>query len=414
MLESYFNDPETIGRLRLSPLGPYLESLEESLVVNGYTKSTIYNYLRVSGEFGQWLEQSDVSLSELDEKALDTFLEQMRRQGKYYKNHQAAIRLVLDHLREEGVVPRPRPERHESASESLLHRYEDYVLAERGLIQRTVDNYKRFVRLFLEDRFGDGFLCLRDLNSLDVQKFMLRQAESLSCGNAKAMVTSLRSFFHFLLVKGEIDIDLAASVLTVVDQQHARPPKYLETEEVERLLETCDRNTAIGRRDYAILVLLARLGLRAGEVGALELDDIHWREGEITVPGKGLRRERLPLPSDVGEAIAVYLHQDRPLTNNRRVFVRATAPHRGFGHSSSISTVVRRALKRSDLHPPRRGAHLFRHSLATGMIRYGASMAEIAQLLRHRSLSTTELYAKVDFGGLRSLVQPWPDIGGGQ
>jgi integrase/recombinase XerD len=185
-------------------------------------------------------------------------------------------------------------------------------------------------------------------------------------------------------------------------------PKFLTSEEVERVIKACNRRMPTGRRDFAILLLLARLGLRAGEVVALQLEDINWRAGEILVRGKGLLHDRMPLPADVGEALACYLRRDRPSCQTRRVFVCMKAPRRGFAGPSTLTTIVRRALDRADLHPEFKGAHLLRHSLATSMLRSGATMAEIGEVLRHRSPNTTEIYAKVDFDGLRSLAHSWP------
>ena len=227
------------------------------------------------------------------------------------------------------------------------------------------------------------------------------------------MTTAFRSFFRFLFQKGELKADLAASVPTVADWRLSTVPKYLTPEEVDRVLQACNRRTATGRRDYAILLLLARLGLRAGEVVALEFDDVDWRAGEILVRGKGLFHERMPLPVDVGEALTSYLRRDRPACQTRRVFVCMRAPRRGFAGPSTLTTIVRRALLRADLHPAVKGAHLLRHSLATSLLRSGATMGEIGEVLRHRDPSTTEIYAKVDFEGLRSLAHPWP-MGGGR
>src|SRR5437879_431748 len=227
------------------------------------------------------------------------------------------------------------------------------------------------------------------------------------------MATALRSFFRFLLQKGELPVDLAASVPTVANWRLSTVPKYLTAEEVKRVLQTCDRRTATGRRDYAVLLLLARLGLRAGEVVALRLEDTNWRAGEILVRGKGSFHDRMPLPPDVGEALTFYLRQDRPACRTRRLFVCMKAPCRGLAGPSTLTTIVRRALARADLHPPFKGAHLLRHSLATSMLRSGATMAEIGEVLRHRAPNTTEIYAKVDFEGLRSLPHPWP-MGGAQ
>jgi len=225
----------------------------------------------------------------------------------------------------------------------------------------------------------------------------------------------LRSIGRFLWQRGAIDRDRAAGVPRVPDWRLATIPKYLSPEEVERVLQTCDRQTAIGRRDHAILLLLARLGLRAGEIIALELDDIQWRAGEILVrSSKRLSQDRLPLVAEVGEALATYLRRDRRPHAARRVFQCMKAPRRGFAHPSTVSTIVRRALVRAGLCPALKGAHLLRHSLATRMLRQGASLPEIGLVLRHRTLQTTEIYAKVDLRGLRALAQPWPQMGGAQ
>jgi site-specific recombinase XerD len=231
---------------------------------------------------------------------------------------------------------------------------------------------------------------------------------------AQLLVTALRSFLRFLLREAKIQVDLAACVPTVADWRLSSVPKFLTEEEVRRLLDGCERTTATGRRDYAVLVLLARLGLRTGEVVALEIDDIDWRAGEVMIRGKGRVHERLPLLTEPGEALATDLRRDRPGSRSRRVFVRMKAPHSGFAGPSTVSTIVRRALERAGLHPPAKGAHILRHTLATGMLRGGASMSEIGQVLRHRSPHTTEIYAKVDLSGLRSLAQPWPHMGGGR
>ena len=228
------------------------------------------------------------------------------------------------------------------------------------------------------------------------------------------MTTAVRSFLRFLFQIGELRADLAPSVPTVADWRLSTVPKHLRPEEVRRVLGGCDRKTSAGRRDYAVLLLLARLGLRAGEVVSLQLDDIDWRAGEILIRGKGLLHDRMPLPVDVGEALTAYLRMDRPRCQTRRVFVCMKAPRFGFAGPSTVSTIVRRALDRAGLHPAFKGAHLLRHSLATTMLRSGASMSEIGEVLRHRVASTTEIYAKLDFDALRSLAQPWPVMGGGR
>jgi site-specific recombinase XerD len=230
----------------------------------------------------------------------------------------------------------------------------------------------------------------------------------LAVKRAGLMGTALRTFLRYLQLRGEIAIDLAACVPTVANWRLSTLPKFLEPYQVQCILNHCDRHTPQGQRDYAILLLLARLGVRACEVVALTLDDVNWNVAEITIQGKGPRRAKLPLPHDVGEALALYLKQGRPSCNSRRVFIRLRAPLQGFANSIAISTLVARALKRAGVESPCTGAHLFRHTLATQMLQQGASLEEISQLLRHQSFNTTTLYAKVDLTALRPLAQPWP------
>lgn len=222
------------------------------------------------------------------------------------------------------------------------------------------------------------------------------------------MVSALRSFFRFLRHRGDITIDLAACVPPIASWKFSTLPKFLPPDQVQRVLNHCNRQTAKGRRDYAILLLLARLGLRACEIVGLTLDDIHWQAGTISIRGKANRQAMLPLPPDVGQAIAVYIKNDRTACSTRRVFIRMRAPRRGFANSIAISTIVARSLKKAGIDAPHTGAHLFRHSLATQMLRQGATLSDIALLLRHRSLNTTTLYAKVDVTALHALAQPWP------
>lgn len=222
------------------------------------------------------------------------------------------------------------------------------------------------------------------------------------------MTSALRGFLRFLLFRGNINCDLAACVPTVADWRLSELPKSLEPEKVEHLLQNCDQSTAIGKRDYAILLLLARVGLRAGEIVAMTLDDINWEAGVVTIRGKGSHSDQLPIPQDVGKALATYLRHGRLPCATRRVFIRAKAPRQGFSGSAAIDNIVRRALKRAHLDPIRKGAHLLRHSLATKMLGQGARLAEIGEVLRHSTTNTTQIYAKVDLAALSELAQPWP------
>jgi site-specific recombinase XerD len=337
------------------------------------------------------------------------------RLGTSQRREAGVIHRFLAHLRMEGVIPSPPPVTDETPLGTLLRQYEQYLVLERGLTVATVLNYRGVFREFFRERFGEGPMDLRSLDVPTITTFVVRRAPTMSPGRAKLMGTALRSIFQFLVQRGAIERDLAACVPRVADWRLATLPKYLSPEEVERLLQTCDCQTAVGRRNHAILLLLARLGLRAGEIVALELDDLHWRVGEITVrSSKRLPHDRLPLPQDVGEALATYLRRDRPPHTTRRVFLCIGAPRRGFTGAEAVCSIVRRALARAGLSPACTGAHVLRHSLATRMLRRGASLPEIGQVLRHRAVTATEIYAKVDVVSLGALARPWPLSGGAQ
>lgn len=412
MLEKFFKQRGSIEHLQRNPLAAHLDSFAASLAEDSYAVSTVRSKLLWIAQLGWWLQENKLIVAQLNECIVNTFLKEMQRQGRLRRGQAWTILRFAERLQSQGVIPCPEPACDTSPLAELERQYERYLRTERGLTTATVVNYQPVAHSFLVHQFGDGPLRLEELAGSDISTYVLTHAHSQSVKRAQLMVTALRSFFRFLLRDAKIQIDLTACVPTVADWRLSSIPKYLAEEEVQRLLDACDRSTSTGRRDYAVLVLLARLGLRAGEVVALTIDDIDWRAGEVMIHGKGLFHDRLPLLSETGEALATYLQMDRPRTRTRRVFVRMKAPHTGFAGPSTVSTIVRRALDRAGLHPPAKGAHLLRHTLATGMLRQGASMAEIGEVLRHRSPNTTEIYAKVDLSGLRSLAQPWPNVGG--
>jgi site-specific recombinase XerD len=316
--------------------------------------------------------------------------------------------MILDELRSLGVVPpEPRPIR--SRIEALVEAFREYLARERQAAHLTQLSYLPYVRLFLSERLGAADPDPARLTPKDVIDFVRRHAWDYSPGRAKHLLTSLRMFLRFLRFRGKITVDLISCLPAVPNWKQTGLPKVLKPDEVERVLESCNRSRPPGRRNYAILVLLARLGLRAGELVRLTLDDLHWETGEITVGGKGKRWDRLPLPSDAGRALVEYLKQERPGSTSRRVFLRAKAPLVPFTTSGAISGVVRRAIGRAGVKVERTtGAYLFRHTLATRMLARGASLSEIGEILRHRSPDTTAIYAKVDLGRLRTLALPWP------
>lgn len=269
-------------------------------------------------------------------------------------------------------------------------------------------NYLPIVHAFLAERFATRAVALERLTLRDVNRFIVRQSRRRSPSSAKLVVTALRSFLRHLHQRGDIPADLAGALLPVVSWRLSGVPKSLAPEEVEAVVRSCDARTAAGRRDRAIVLLLARLGLRAGEVAAMTLDDLDWDAGVVNVSGKGPRREALPLPREVGEALVAWLRDGRPRCPTRHVFVRIHAPHVGFAGPVAVINVVQRALARAGIDPPFKGAHLLRHSLATAMLRHGASLEEIGQILRHASPDTTWIYAKVDLEALRTLAPAWP------
>jgi integrase/recombinase XerD len=265
-----------------------------------------------------------------------------------------------------------------------------------------------FIRGFLTDRFGASPVRLAQLSAGDVVRFVQQQAPHLHLKRAKLLTTAMRSFLRYARYRGEVTLDLAAAVPIVANWSMPSIPRAIGMDQVRQLLASIDRHTAIGRRDYAIVLLLARLGLRSGEVAFLELEDIDWDAGQVSVRGKRDQRTALPLPTDVGAAIAAYLRHGRPRSTSRRVFLRSKAPIRGFLTQCGIGSIIRHALQRADIQGPTKGAHQFRHALATQMLRHGASLTEIGEVLRHRNPQTTTIYAKVDLAALRALALPWP------
>jgi site-specific recombinase XerD len=294
-------------------------------------------------------------------------------------------------------------------AQRLAADYRRYLSEERGCSDWTLENYGRHIDRFVTQRFGTGSLKRSRLQARDVVAFVKRNAQRHGRGHTLQVVTALRSFLRFLHYRGYIASDLAAAVPAVAHWRMVDLPKHLPAEAVQKVLDRCDQTTAAGRRNHAILLLLARLGLRAGEIIALQLEDIDWENAQLTVRSKkGRGWARLPIPRDVGKAIARYLRLDRPQCSCRTVFVRMLAPYQRLSDSPVISVLARNALEKAGVESVRKGAHLFRHSLATAMLRQGASLDEIGQVLRHKDPDTTALYAKVDLDALRRLAIAWP------
>jgi site-specific recombinase XerD len=408
MIERFYSNPRILERLRSGPLGPYMDSVATQLFELGFTRQNSgAHQIQLLGELNRWLEKRGLGVGALDEERVQEFLDELQ-QGRWLREAKAGWRLLLKHLRDRGIVPVRRVEVDETPCCRLEREFARYLVEQRGLSQKSVQLYLAPVHCFLSDRFGPGPLSLSELTVRDVTQFVLRcYRPGARCSNF-SLVSALRSFLQFLHLKGDLATDLAGAVPAAACWRLSEIPKSLPAEQVEQLLAQCDRSCPLGQRDYAVLLLLARLGLRAGEVAAMRLEDLNWKAGELTVRGKGSRQDRLPILQDVGEALTAYLCQGRPRCSTRHVFVRFKAPYRELGNVSSVSTIVCRALKRAGLNPPSKGAHQLRHSLACEMLRRHASLGEIGQILRHRLPSATEIYAKVDLEALRALAQPWP------
>jgi integrase/recombinase XerD len=403
------NDQIVLSRAPEGPLGHYIASFSEWVSGQGYALFSWRYRIRLVAGFSRWLAERNVCLRSISTAHSVAYLQSRARRRRLRGEDATVLAQLLDFLRHRGVIAAEKigpPQL--SPVDRCVEAFERHLREERALTRATIVNYVPFVRGFLNDRFGSGPVVLSRLSAKDVVRFVQRQAPRLHLKRAKLLTTALRSFLHYGRYRGNIRVDLAAAVPAVANWSMSSIPRAIAPQQVRQLLAQIDRDTAVGRRDYAIVLLLARLGLRSGEVAALELEDIDWKDGSLRVRGKGGGRSQLPLPADVGEAIVAYLQHGRPRSTSRRVFLRAKAPIRGFVSAGAVGTVVRHALLRAGLDAPTMGAHQFRHGLATEMLRRGASLTEIGEVLGHRSPQTTKLYTKVDLDALRTLTLPWP------
>lgn len=403
------NDKVVLSRAPEGPLADHLGSFTEWVSEQGYAASSLWQRVHLAACFSSWLGERGVRLPSISSEHPAHYLRYRVRLVRPTRSDVAALRQLLDFLRREGLIPAAKePSRQITPVERCLHGFERYLRQERALANATISNYVLFIRSFLNDRFRKGSVALEGLCIQDIVSYVQHEAPHLCLKRAKLLTTALRSFLQYARYRGDIRLDLAAAVPPVANWSMTSIPRAILPDQVRQLLSSINRHTGIGRRDYAILLLLARLGLRSSEVVLLELNDIDWQAGRFSVRGKGGRRIELPLPNDVGKAIAEYLRYGRPPSASRRVFLRGRAPIRGFLGQTAIGSLVRNSLKRAGINAPTKGAHQFRHGLATQMLRHGASLTEIGEVLGHRSPETTKIYAKVDLDALRMLALPWP------
>ncbi len=396
------------SRVRVvGPLQPYVAGFRDELKRLGYRPNAVSSQLQLMAHVSRWLEQQRLDLSELTSQRLDEFLVDRRADGYTMWLSPKALVPMLGFLRGLGVVPDASAVVPETAADELIEAFSSYLTSERGLARGTVVGYVFVARLFLGARSGD--IDMAGLTAGEVTQFVLCEITDRSVGSAQSVACGLRAFLRFAYVTGRTGTQLDAAVPKVASWRLSRVPRSISPTDVVALLGSCDRRSSFGRRDYSAMVLMVRLGLRSGEVAALELSDIDWRAGEIVVRGKGNRVERLPLPVDVGEALAGWIRRGRPRCETRRVFTRVRAPHRGLS-VGGVGNLVKAAALRAGLDGV--NAHRLRHTAATAMLAAGADLIEIGQVLRHTSVLTTAIYAKVDDQSLRPLALRWP-VGAG-
>jgi site-specific recombinase XerD len=408
MIDRFFSRGVTLGHLRRGPLGFHIDGFAALLSCQGYARHTGRLKIRLVADLSAWLGKRPLGIKDLDEKQIGEFLKRRKKQPLLQSGDRRTLAQLLHHLRQAGIVPSPCEVVSHNPMDRIIQDYAHFLRHQRNLNQITIGNYLPIARRLLEARFGAGKVCWNKLRVGDVTDFIVRDRSSFYPRRVQLTTTALRSFLGFLTHEGKITANLAASVPTVANWRLSELPQFLEPKQVEQLLSGCNQNSQTGRRDYAVLLLMARLGLRAGEVAHLTLENINWAAGEVLICGKSSREDRLPLLPEVGRALADYLKKDRPVCSCRRVFLRMNAPRQGFSSAGAIDCIFRRALARADLHPSHKGAHLLRRSLATQMLRRGASLTQIGEVLRHQLAQTTEIYAKVDVAALRALAQPWP------
>jgi site-specific recombinase XerD len=388
-------------------LSEYIDAFAVAQKARGYADHSIRQQIVAVGYFSQWLKHRRIALRDLDDDTVDRFLRLRQRQSRIRRGDRKALKAVVAMLAEAGIITARRVAT-VSASSRVVDDFRYYLRQERRLSEATLLNYIPVIEQFLSESSAKRKLNFGALSARDVTAFVTRHAKLMSPVRASLMVTALRSFFRYLRHRGVVSTDLAGCVPAVPKWSLSTIPRFLPGREVERVLKCCDRKTSAGRRNFVILLLLARLGLRAAEIVALSLDDVDWNSAQITIRGKGGTSSPLPLSPEIGRALAAYLRDDRPNSSTRKLFIRDRAPFVGLGNSSTVSSIVRRALQHAGVDSVHTGAHVLRHSLATSLLRRGSSLDEIGELLRHRSPNTTAIYAKVDVTALHSLALPWP------
>ena len=410
MIEEFFEHPYTLRYLRDGVTAPHIDDFAVTLVEQGFKRGWARSLLRGVAHLGHWLDRRSLTLAELDEEVLKDFRKHLSRCRCVRGNKgrleycRSGSRRFLSWARAQGLAPAALCE----SVPPLIQSFEKWMLEHRKVASSTLGNYRLQLRRFL-DAAGDDPV---RYNATSIRDFILVQSQRTGPSRAKSAVTAVRMLLRYLSLTGQCAPELIDAVPTIAHWKLGPLPRYLSTEVIDQMVESCDQTTASGRRDRAVLLLITRLGLRAGDVAALRLGDIDWSTATIMVSGKSRRETRLPLPQDVGDAILAWLAEGRPVQDDSHVFVTARAPV-GSLHPRSVGGIAARAAervaKRTGAIIPRVGAHVLRHSAATSLLREGMSLSAIGALLRHRSLETTTIYAKVDVDLLGTIARPWPE-----
>jgi len=407
--EDYLSRSYLFRRLRCGPDKQLVELYAACLVKDGFGRRTMWRSLNLLGNLIGWIASIGSKPSDLDERMVEQYLRCRRGKQSTRNGEQAAVRRLLSVLRRAGTVAAAAAPPPLTSHEQIVEAFSHYLQNERGLAPKSIVCRLHIIRRFLREVCSAGAGDLSRIRQKDVTSYVERHARDWSAASGKAMCCFLRTFLRYLHHMGLNPLALASCVPSVRGWRLASLPTYLSPIQVQMVLDSCDQATAMGQRDYAILMMLAKLGMRAGEVATLTLDDIDWRSSEMLVRAKGRERVKMPIPPDVGAAVVTYLRHGRPKSSCRRLFLRTQAPHIGFACSGAITMIARAALARAGIRGcARQGAHIFRHSLASELLRSGATLSEIGQLLRHQRHDTTRIYAKVDIETLRTLSLSWP------
>ena len=410
--EAYLGRSRLFQRLKSGPHEQLIERYAARLIEDGLVREGVWRCLNVVGGLLSWMASSRTRLADLDECRIERYLRHRGSTQTIQPGRPGGAEAVAVDTARCGR-DRAAPCTDSTPQEQIFAEFDNYLQRERGLSPKSIVRHLPIIRQFLREVCPAGASDLGEIRQEAVIAYIERHARDRSPSSGKAMCTSLRTFLRYLHHQGLNLLALAGCVPSIRRWTMASLPSHLSAAQVHKVLDGCDRATAMGRRNYAILMMLAKLGLRADEVATLTLDDIDWRAGEMLLSAKGRQRARMPIPPDVGAAVVAYLRDGRPKSPCRRLFLRTLAPRVGFSSGGAITWIAKTGLERAGIHGcAHHGAHVFRHSLATELLRSGATLSEIGQLLRHESHDTTRIYAKVDIDTLRTLSLPWP--GGAQ